>query len=303
MPDTWPSPGLALLAAPIAYFIGVLGFVVWMRLFVWVSSRAEVMGPRQSQAFAAKRWGLGARIRGLLVEAAAQALSFALQGAHTLRLLPAVAPHARGTPVVLLHGFVENQGNMWVLARRLHRRGYRVFSLTLPSTLRRIEKNVDFLGRELERIRGETGEARVALIGHSMGGLISRRYVHAQAGHGVSVVITVASPHDGTHTASLTPAPSTIQMRRGGSHARAVPPSAPDPVPVHCMVAAQEDIVAPPWSALLEGNHVGGGEHLVLDEPVGHAAPLFLDSALPHFERWLLAAGVERSAEALLEAA
>ena len=98
-------------------------------------------------------------------------------------------------------------------------------------------------------------------------------------------------------------------MRRGGSQASRLPPSLRDPVPVHCMVAAQEDIVAPPWSALLESGSVEGdedepgGECVVIDEPVGHAAPLFLASTLPYFERWLLDAGVERARQALPEAA
>ena len=57
-------------------------------------------------------------------------------------------------------------------------------------------------------------------------------------------------------------------------------------VPIHCLVGFQEDIVSPPWSAVLHE-----GENVVLEAPVGHITPLFLPSVAMYygFHEWTAA--------------
>ena len=48
------------------------------------------------------------------------------------------------------------------------------------------------------------------------------------------------------------------------------------------MIALQDNIVSPPWSAFIDE-----GEDVVLERPVGHVAPLFLRTVARRIADWL----------------
>ena len=58
------------------------------------------------------------------------------------------------------------------------------------------------------------------------------------------------------------------------------------------LIAPQENIVSPEWSAVVKGAQL----HL-LAQPYGHEAPLFMRSVYAEVETWLRARGVERGAD------
>jgi triacylglycerol esterase/lipase EstA (alpha/beta hydrolase family) len=47
-------------------------------------------------------------------------------------------------------------------------------------------------------LRQRTGAAQVALVCHSMGGLVARAYLRAYGDEAVACVVTLGSPHRGT---------------------------------------------------------------------------------------------------------
>jgi len=282
---------LWILLAPLAAVFGVHTGVLATTVYACARGRREPRDATQAAGFEARRAGLLARAWWVTVEGLLQGAAFGLQGIRLVLRYPRlhVSP-GEGTPVVLVAGYLENSGQMWLLGRRLRARGFRTVHVDLPSTLHGIERNARWLRGRIDAILAETGAERVALVAHSMGGVIGRTLVHQDPDPPVATVVSIASPHRGTHMGRLAPGRSARDMSPGSDHTRNYPPTRRGPVPVHCVVGFQENIVSPAWSALLEE-----GENLVLDVPAGHVAPLFLRRVVDRVEAWLVQDGVARA--------
>ena len=90
---------------------------------------------------------------------------------------------AAGTPIIMVHGVIDNHSIFTVLRRSLSRRGFgRVISLNyspLTDDIRRVSRRLAML---VESVCRETGYERVHIVGHSMGGVIARHYVQCLGG-------------------------------------------------------------------------------------------------------------------------
>jgi pimeloyl-ACP methyl ester carboxylesterase len=122
---------------------------------------------------------------------------------------------AAGTPILLVHGMVDNRSVFTLLRRGLRRRGFgRVHTLNyslLTSDIRRAARD---LADEVEALADETGYERIHVVGHSMGGLIARYYVQRLGGdERVHTLVTLGTPHSGTLPARLLPTPLCRQLR------------------------------------------------------------------------------------------
>ncbi|WP_455360344.1 esterase/lipase family protein [Streptomyces sp. SYSU K21746] len=121
-----------------------------------------------------------------------------------------------GTPVVLLHGFVDNRSVFVLLRRSLTAHGrHHVESLNYSPLSCDIRAAADLLGRHIEEICTRTGHRQVDIVGHSLGGLIARYYVQRLGGDAhVRTLVTLGTPHAGTRIAPLMSAhPIVRQMR------------------------------------------------------------------------------------------
>ena len=141
---------------------------------------------------------------------------------HNLEGLPPVQRglligdvEAAGTPIILIHGVVDNKSVFTVLRRGLRKRGFgRVVGLNYSPLTDDIRQIAQRLSDLIEQVVKETGYERVHVIGHSMGGLAGRYY--AQVMHGdrrVHTLVTLGTPHQGTQPARLVPHPVSRQMR------------------------------------------------------------------------------------------
>ncbi|WP_426562800.1 alpha/beta fold hydrolase [Angustibacter sp. McL0619] len=124
---------------------------------------------------------------------------------------------AAGTPILLVHGLVDNRSIFTLLRRGLLRRGFgRVHSINYSPLTTDIRTAARRLAEAVEQITGETGYERIHVVGHSLGGLIARYYVQRLDGdQRVHTLVTLGSPHAGTKAAYLLPARLGRQLRPG----------------------------------------------------------------------------------------
>ena len=124
---------------------------------------------------------------------------------------------AAGTPILLLHGIVDNGSVFTLLRLGLRRRGFgRVSTMNYSILTGDIRVAAAQLAEEVEALVAETGYERIHVVGHSMGGLIARYYVTRLGGdERVHTLVTLGSPHQGTFTAYGWNSQLTKQLRPG----------------------------------------------------------------------------------------
>lgn len=136
---------------------------------------------------------------------------------------------AAGTPIVLVHGWVDNRSVFTVLRRHLQRRGFgRVVTMNYSILTNDVPRAAARLGQVVERLCEETGYERVHVVGHSMGGLVARYYVQRLAGdERVHTLATLGTPHAGTLAAYLMAGRAVAQLRPGSPVVRELALPAP----------------------------------------------------------------------------
>ncbi|MDT0570452.1 alpha/beta fold hydrolase [Streptomyces sp. DSM 3412] len=180
---------------------------------------------------------LPARLTGLSVALLkATALELAILAGHLLlypsgmtqerRAVPTLPPSdtprlptEEKPPVVLLHGFIDNRSVFVLLRRSLAQHGGRhLESLNYSPLTCDIRAAAELLGRHIEDICERTGQERVDVVGHSLGGLIARYYVQRLGGdHRVRTLVTLGTPHGGTRAVPLADAHPIVRQMRPGS--------------------------------------------------------------------------------------
>ncbi|MFJ3303434.1 esterase/lipase family protein [Streptomyces sp. NPDC086549] len=128
-------------------------------------------------------------------------------------------PTTPGPPVVLLHGFIDNRSVFVLLRRNLAQHGRQcVESLNYSPLTRDIRAAAELLGRHIEEMCERTGSRQVDIVGHSLGGLIARYYVQRLGGDlRVRTLVTLGTPHSGTHVVPLANAHPIVRQLRPGS--------------------------------------------------------------------------------------
>jgi triacylglycerol esterase/lipase EstA (alpha/beta hydrolase family) len=197
---------------------------------------------------------------------------------------PAPARH----PVLLLHGVLCNAGVWHPMARYLAARGIGpLYALSYGPPLASIESFAGQAAAKIDAILAATGAMPVAVVAHSMGGLVARAYLRGWGGAKVRRVITLGTPHQGSVLAHVFPGRSLAEMRPGNRWleelGRATAGGGP---PIVSLWSWHDSMVAPQASSVLER-----AENVAL-MGIGHNA-LLADPAV--FER--VAAEIERARE------
>ncbi|MFO7819030.1 MAG: alpha/beta hydrolase [Halanaerobacter sp.] len=110
-----------------------------------------------------------------------------------------------GRKVVLVHGYSKGKDDMRSLKENLTKLGYRVKSVDLPLTFKRLEAAASQFGAEMEKIIANTEEnEEISLVGHSTGGLIMRYFI-SQMGYEDKIdrAVLIATPNQGSQLADL----------------------------------------------------------------------------------------------------
>jgi hypothetical protein len=136
-----------------------------------------------------------------------------------VRALFADDPLAGRTPVLLVHGLVDNRSVFRVMQRNLRRRGFtHVCSWNYSPLSTDIARAARDLGEHIEHICAQTGYDRIHVVGHSLGGLIARYHVQRQGGdRRIQTLVTLGTPHQGSRWATVVPTPLVRQLRPGSA--------------------------------------------------------------------------------------
>ncbi len=183
-------------------------------------------------------------------------------------------------PLLLIHGYQCNRGFWLWLRGRLPRAGWQVATISLNPVFNDIDGYVEQVSRRIDEICAAAGTEQAILVGHSMGGLVSRAYLRRHGAARVAKLITLGSPHRGSMLAKLGLGENGRQMVPGSAWLAGL--NAPGAVPLPETVSiysCQDNYVMPQDSSVLEGAKI------VPLAGIGHLEMAFS----PEIERLLLA--------------
>jgi pimeloyl-ACP methyl ester carboxylesterase len=184
----------------------------------------------------------------------------ALFGSGTQRPVPAFPP------IILIHGLYNNAGVWLYMARMLDKAGYKVSTYVYSSFCVSLDEILRGLDDHVATAHWQAGKP--ILVGHSLGGLLSRKWLAEYNGiDRVRGIITLGTPHGG----------SKVAVFGLGALARSIRPAG-------SLAASLREL--PPISNLRCTSLVSPGDSLVL--PASCLIPpqgwnMRLTPALPHF--------------------
>lgn len=227
--------------------LGALALPLLIVLLVVVASGIRSRTPGDNA-----RWS-----RSLLGEYAAMLRVFLLQqpwAVGTPVVQPATAAPTR-IPVLLVHGYLCNHRVWDAMATQLRRAGHPVLSVDLEPLFASIEQYVPIVEQAVVELCRQTGSQKVALIGHSMGGLVIRAWMRVHGSDRVTRVITLGTPHAGTRIAPRTRSANGIEMvwRNSWLQQLAVGENAATRSLMRIGLTPQDHIVYPQREQVIEG--------------------------------------------------
>ena len=120
--------------------------------------------------------------------------------------------NAKKIPVLLLHGFFCNRG-LWVdFAADLVDQGHPCEGITMEPAFGSITDYARGIEVAIDALIAKTGASKIALVGHSMGGLAARSYLQDFGSKKIAKVITLGTPHQGTWLARFGHGANAKQM-------------------------------------------------------------------------------------------
>ena len=176
-----------------------------------------------------------------------------------------------GIPVIFVHGYFQNRSNFWWLARQFrHASLGPLFGFNYP-WLEPIDRDAARLGRFVDSVCAQTGERRVIVVAHSLGGLIALEYAHSPAGMArVAQCITVGTPHGGVKWRGPILGRVGGELREGAPFVRERQ-SRQVPAPTLSVYSTHDNIVHPPSTSQLASR---GGRDIAVDGH-GHLSLLY----------------------------
>ncbi|WP_432102353.1 esterase/lipase family protein, partial [Streptomyces sp. bgisy091] len=163
------------------------------------------------------------RLLGLLASAAVAFSLFSAAPTAGAAETAAAAPASTlstSTPVVFVHGYTGNASN-WVTAKSVFQlNGWsssKLFTYDYNSYGNNIN-NAQGLATFVNNVKSQTGASKVAIVNHSMGGLVSQYYLKVLGGNSsVSHLASIAGANHGTTYASACLIYTTCQQMYPGS--------------------------------------------------------------------------------------
>lgn len=175
--------------------------------------------------------------------------------APTVRISSQTAPLV---PVVLVHGYLCNHRIWDPMADVLLSQGHTVMAVDLEPVFGSIDNYAEILERAVNDVMQATAAPRVALVGHSMGGLAIRAWMRQYGVQRVAGVLTLGTPHQGTAIARASHTPNGRQMQANSAWLRelALSETTAQRQLIQIAITAHDNIVFPQHAQTLEGAEV-----------------------------------------------
>ena len=173
----------------------------------------------------------------------------------TPTVLPATSVGEHRVPVVLVHGYMCNHRIWDDIANALRAQGHAVFAVNLEPLFGSIDRYSPIVQAAVEALQAHTGQRKVALVGHSMGGLAIRAWKRAYGTAAVAQVLTLGTPHAGTVLAKGATTTNGRQMlwQSAWLAELAAAESEATRSLVQIAITPQDNIVCPQRAQVLEG--------------------------------------------------
>jgi hypothetical protein len=130
--------------------------------------------------------------------------TFAIQSGFGIYFLDSYDPAK--TPVLFVHGAAGSPQDWSLAMRSIDRKKYQPWFYVYPSGMR-LDNAAMALNEGVKELHGRYRFTRLHVIAHSMGGLVSRRFIEQNVridGHGyINTFITFSSPFDGHEAAAM----------------------------------------------------------------------------------------------------
>jgi len=172
-------------------------------------------------------------------------------------------------PVLLVHGYGCNSGYWAWLTPLLDAARISHAGVDLAPVGGDIDDFAAQLEARVQAFCAATGAPRVAIVGHSMGGLVARAWMRRYGAARAARVVTLGTPHHGTALARFGPGLNALQMRVDSPWLRALAAAetADTRARITSIYTHQDNIVAPQTTAELAGARnlaFGGVGHVAL---------------------------------------
>lgn len=158
-------------------------------------------------------------------------------------------------PVVLVHGFMCNHRIWDDMANALRANGHPVFAVDLEPLFASIDNYTPIVENAVKEICRQTGASRVALVGHSMGGLAIRAWMRSFGSDRVARILTLGTPHAGTRVGPFFKTANGTQMGWKSQWLADLAASESDAVRAlkRIAITPQDNIVYPQRAQVLQG--------------------------------------------------
>lgn len=264
-----PLSGPAMIASGLA----ILALLQWLPvaaacLLARLEARSRQMPEHEEPERFPLAWA--ATLRSIAMEGIALARAQFAMSVAPFRRRPGIDSSCGDCrrPVLLIHGVLCNAAVWRTVVRRLEEAGFGpVRTLDLEPLWADIEDHAARVVHDIAAMRREYGGRPVAIVAHSLGGLVARaalRMMETRPASGavpptgsqvVSCLVTIATPHHGTAIAALLPSKPMRQMSPRSPWLRALNANArrTAAAPITSIYSLDDVLVVPASSARLEG--------------------------------------------------
>lgn len=176
-------------------------------------------------------------------------------------------------PVLLIHGYGCNSGYWHHLGRGLSAKHITHHAIDLEPVFGSIDDYLPAVHAAIDTLRRESGQEKIIIVAHSMGGLVARAYLCVHGAAHIAKVITLGVPHHGTGLAEIGIGKNSDQMRCTDDHPHSwLRQLAEKESPAHYALfvniySHHDNIVSPQTSSYLSGARnlaVSGIGHVAL---------------------------------------